>query len=34
LGTVKTWVHRARRELIAVLRKRGTLEVSHAMRRI
>ena len=34
LGTVKTWVHRARRELIAVLRKRGTLEVSHAMRRV
>ena len=34
LGTVKTWVHRARRELIAVLRKRGILEVSHAMRRV
>ena len=25
LGTVKTWVHRARRELIAKLRKRGAL---------
>ena len=33
LGTVKTWVHRARRELIAALRKRGVMaEVSHAMR--
>lgn len=25
LGTVKTWVHRARRELIEKLRKRGAL---------
>jgi RNA polymerase sigma-70 factor (ECF subfamily) len=25
LGTVKTWVHRARRELIGRLRKRGVL---------
>jgi RNA polymerase sigma-70 factor (ECF subfamily) len=25
LGTVKTWVHRARRELIVRLRKRGVL---------
>ena len=25
LGTVKTWVHRARRELIMKLRKRGVL---------
>ena len=25
LGTVKTWVHRARRELVAKLRKRGVL---------
>ena len=26
LGTVKTWVHRARRELITKLKKRGVLE--------
>lgn len=26
LGTVKTWVHRARRELIVKLKKRGVLE--------
>lgn len=26
LGTVKTWVHRARRELIERLKKRGTLD--------
>ncbi|QGJ69502.1 RNA polymerase subunit sigma [Planctomycetales bacterium 10988] len=26
LGTVKTWVHRARRELIAKLRRRGIIE--------
>jgi RNA polymerase sigma-70 factor, ECF subfamily len=33
LGTVKTWVHRARRELIAALRNRGAFgEVSHALR--
>ena len=25
LGTVKTWVHRARRELVVKLRKRGVL---------
>jgi RNA polymerase sigma-70 factor (ECF subfamily) len=32
LGTVKTWVHRARRELIAALRERGVLEESrHAL---
>jgi RNA polymerase sigma-70 factor (ECF subfamily) len=32
LGTVKTWVHRARRELIAALRNRGAFgEVSHAL---
>lgn len=29
LGTVKTWVHRARRELIERLAKRGTLDVRH-----
>jgi RNA polymerase sigma-70 factor (ECF subfamily) len=29
LGTVKTWVHRARRELIERLRLRGTLEGQH-----
>jgi RNA polymerase sigma-70 factor, ECF subfamily len=35
LGTVKTWVHRARRELIEMLRKREVVgEVSHAIRRI
>lgn len=28
LGTVKTWVHRARRELISQLRKRGVLSES------
>ena len=28
LGTVKTWVHRARRELIDHLRKRGVVEES------
>lgn len=28
LGTVKTWVHRARRELISQLRKRGVLSGS------
>ena len=28
LGTVKTWVHRARRELIVKLRKRGVLSES------
>ncbi len=33
LGTVKTWVHRARRELIETLRARGALgEGTHAMR--
>ena len=35
LGTVKTWVHRARRELVALLRERGVVqELRHAMRRI
>jgi RNA polymerase sigma-70 factor (ECF subfamily) len=35
LGTIKTWVHRARREIIDQLRKREVLtEASHAMRRI
>jgi len=35
LGTVKTWVHRARRELIAQLKHRGVLQESrHAMRRV
>jgi RNA polymerase sigma-70 factor (ECF subfamily) len=35
LGTVKTWVHRARRELIEHLQKRGVVrEERHAMRRI
>jgi RNA polymerase sigma-70 factor, ECF subfamily len=35
LGTVKTWVHRARRELGEMLRKREVVgEVSHAARRI
>ena len=32
LGTVKTWVHRARRELIQRLTKRGVVqELRHAM---
>jgi RNA polymerase sigma-70 factor (ECF subfamily) len=35
LGTVKTWVHRARRELIAQLKDRGVLEeLRHAVRRV
>lgn len=35
VGTVKTWVHRARRELIALLRDRGVLEENqHEMRRV
>ena len=35
LGTVKTWVHRARCELIAILKERGVVEeVRHAVRRI
>lgn len=35
LGTVKTWVHRARRELVAHLKDRGVVqELRHAMRRI
>jgi RNA polymerase sigma-70 factor, ECF subfamily len=35
VGTVKTWVHRARREMIEMLRKREVVgEVSHAIRRI
>jgi RNA polymerase sigma-70 factor, ECF subfamily len=35
LGTVKTWVHRARRELIAQLRRRGVVqELRHAVRRV
>jgi RNA polymerase sigma-70 factor (ECF subfamily) len=35
LGTVKTWVHRARRELIARLKHRGVLEdLRHAVRRV
>lgn len=39
LGTVKTWVHRARRELIDHLRQRGVVEepsrgARHAMRKI
>jgi len=35
LGTVKTWVHRARRELIDQLRNRGVVGDSrHAVRRI
>lgn len=29
LGTVKTWVHRARRDIVEHLRKRGVCEVSH-----
>jgi RNA polymerase sigma-70 factor (ECF subfamily) len=33
LGTVKTWVHRARRDLIEHLRRRGVLqETRHALR--
>lgn len=33
LGTVKTWVHRARKELIAILRERDVLQESaHAVR--
>jgi hypothetical protein len=33
LGTVKTWVHRARREIVARLRQRGVLhEKQHAVR--
>jgi RNA polymerase sigma-70 factor (ECF subfamily) len=35
LGTVKTWVHRARRELIAQLKDRGVLEdLRYAVRRV
>ena len=35
LGTVKTWVHRARQELIDQLRKRGVVsEVRHALRKV
>jgi len=35
LGTVKTWVHRARQQLIERLRQRGVLgEATHAMPRI
>ena len=35
LGTVKTWVHRARRELIAELKQRGVVqELRHAVRRV
>lgn len=35
LGTVKTWVHRARRELIGKLRDRGVVQESrHAVRRV
>jgi RNA polymerase sigma-70 factor (ECF subfamily) len=35
LGTVKTWVHRARRELVAQLTHRGVLqELRHAVRRV
>jgi RNA polymerase sigma-70 factor (ECF subfamily) len=35
LGTVKTWVHRARRELIAQLKDRGVLQESRdAVRRV
>ncbi|MGH7914755.1 MAG: RNA polymerase sigma factor [Candidatus Binataceae bacterium] len=34
-GTVKTWLHRARRELADHLRRRGVLEeTDHAVRRI
>ena len=35
VGTVKTWVHRARQEIIEILRKRGALaETPHALRRV
>lgn len=35
LGTVKTWVHRARRDLIEALRERGAVEeMSYAVRRV
>lgn len=35
VGTVKTWVHRARRELIGILRERGVLEENNdEMRRV
>ncbi len=35
LGTVKTWIHRARRELIDYLRSRGIVEeTSHAVRSV
>ncbi|MGC4005901.1 MAG: RNA polymerase sigma factor [Pirellulales bacterium] len=35
LGTVKTWIHRARKEIIQALKDRDVFEVgSHAMRRI
>jgi RNA polymerase sigma-70 factor (ECF subfamily) len=35
LGTVKTWIHRARRELIGHLRSRGIVEeTSHAVRSV
>lgn len=35
LGTVKTWVHRARRELVAQLKHRGVVqELRHAVRRV
>ena len=35
LGTVKTWVHRARRELIEQLRARDVLRENHrALRRV
>lgn len=35
IGTAKTWVHRARRELVEQLRERGVVEESsHAMRGI
>jgi len=35
VGTVKTWVHRARRELIEQLQKRGVVgEEPHALRRV
>jgi DNA-directed RNA polymerase specialized sigma24 family protein len=35
LGTIKTWVHRARRELIEELRRRGVVpESRHAVPRV
>lgn len=35
VGTVKTWVHRARRELITQLKQRGAIEESpDAVRRV